>query len=310
MLVDVTRGGTCYPEWWCEVVSPGRESFSVRSRACVFKGTGMRRVAVWYRRVIDQMSSFNRWKKVELLDLADKLKLNVANSIRKNELIAIIEDHLNVLSEPLDVEVDYPELKSFYDAIVVKHETDEATASEEEPVEETVLDGFSKVDFSEQSDEDSTFKFAFEEYLSDVAARVRSANESLQDSLSTIQAVDALFYAIEFYHVVRPLVARQDARLSSSALVTWVLFSIGIPLVAGYYVNFIRYDLPDVQVDPMVFHLAKFLVGLGILNVELDSSGSEWQVFFKLGLTAWVNHLGQLPLIFGLVGALLTVYIF
>ncbi|QLL34495.1 hypothetical protein HG536_0G03570 [Torulaspora globosa] len=263
------------------------------------------------------MSSFSRWKKVELLDLAEKLRLpNVGNNVRKSDLIAMIEEHLNVLNEPLDVEVDYPELKSFYDAIVVKHETEEAEAEEvegeeaEDQLPERVLDGFNKLDFSEESDEDSTFKFAFEDYLSDVAVQVQKLNESLQDSLSTIQSVDALFYLVEFYFVVRPLVARQDAWLSSSTLVTWAVFSAGVPALVGYYVNFIRYELPEVQVDPMVFHLAKFLVGLGILNVELDASGSGWQLFFKLGLTSWVHYLGQLPLVFGLVGALLTIYIF
>lgn len=303
----------CYPALAVARLLPGAHRF---------KGTEHRSLSSGTEVCVAAMSSFSRWKKVELLDLAEKLRLaNVGNSVRKSELIAMIEEHLNVLGEPLDVEVDYPELRSFYDA-VVKRETPEEEAPEEpmeplgEPAGETVGEeivdepaGFNRLDFSD-SDEDSTFKFAFEDYLADVARRVRRANESVQDSLSTMRAVNALFYAVEFYHVVRPLVARQDARLSASALVTWALFSVGVPMVAGYYVNFIRYELPDVEVDPMVFHLTKFLVGLGILNTELDASGGEWQVFLKLGLAAWVNHLGQLPLVFGLVGALLTVYIF
>lgn len=279
-----------------------------------------------------QMSSFSRWKKVELLDLAEKLRLpKITSSARKSDLIALIEDHLNVLNEPLDVEVDYPELKSFYDAIVVKHEQDDdsddqgsisATVSEES-LPENVLDdvqedtpeavndtdNFNTLNFSD-NDDDSTFKFGFENYLSDIVVQFKRFNESVQDSLSTIQSINAIFYLIEFYFIVRPLVERQDPTLSITTLLTWISFSFLLPALIGFYVNFIRYDLPTVQIDPMVFHLAKFLISLSILNLQLTASGGQWLVFLKLGLTSWVHHLGQLPLVFGFVGALLTLYIF
>lgn len=260
------------------------------------------------------MSTFSRWRKVELLDLAEKLKIqDIPHSVRKNELIHKIEDHLNVLNEPLDVEVDYPELKSFYDAIVLKHENEEeaepaveADEEEEESVEDT---NYSKLDFSEEEDDDSTFKFGFENYVSDIVVRVKQWNESLQDSLSTIQSIDKIFYLIEFYFIIRPLIEHQDAALSVSTLVTWVTGSLLVPGLVAYYINFIRYDLTSIEFDPMVFHLAKFLVSLAILNVKLNTSGDRWD-YVRLGLTSWVLYLGQLPLIFALVGALLTLYIF
>lgn len=268
------------------------------------------------------MSPLSRWKKVELLDLAEKLRLDrVANSVRKSELVAMIEEHLGVLSEPLDVEVDYPELKSFYDAVAEAVEQPVADLVESAgplrspsatATEESEPDGFSKLDFSEDRDghDYTPFKFAFHEYLSDVVDRVQRFNESVQDSLSTIQSVDSIFAVIEFYYVMRPLVARQDGSLSAATLVTWIAGTVALPALVGYYINFIRYDLPPVQVDPMVFHVTKFLISLAILNVELSSAGNGWVVFVHLGVASWRQYLGQLPLVFALVGALLTVYIF
>lgn len=262
------------------------------------------------------MSTFSRWRKVELLDLAEKLKLpNVAHNVRKNELIHEIEDHLNVLNEPLDVEVDYPELKSFYESVVLKHEDEDeeqaaAVKAEEEEEEESVDDtNYNKLDFSEEEDDDSTFKFGFENHLADIVVRVKELNESLQDSLSTIQSIDAIFFLIEFYFVMRPLIAHQDAALSLSTLVTWVLGSLALPCLIAYYINFIRYDLTTIECDPMVFHVSKFLISLAILNVQVNTGGDRWD-YVRLGLASWTQYLGQLPLIFALVGALLTLYIF
>lgn len=258
------------------------------------------------------MSTFSRWRKVELLDLAEKLKLpNVAHNVRKNDLIHTIEDHLNVLNEPLDVEVDYPELKSFYDSIVLKHEEEPEVTAEEEDEESVEEDNknYNKLDFSEEDDDDSTFKFGFENYLSDIVVKVKEFNESLQDSLSTIQSIDKIFYLIEFYFIMRPLIEHQDAALSLSTLITWISFSFLLPAIIAYYINFIRYDLTTIEFDPMVFHLAKFLISLAILNLKLSTTGDRWD-YARLGLTSWVHYLGQVPLIFALVGALLTLYIF
>lgn len=58
--------------------------------------------------------SLDRWKKIELLDLAEKLGLEPSNSSTKAVLVQAITEHLESLNSPLDLE-DYPELFTYYE---------------------------------------------------------------------------------------------------------------------------------------------------------------------------------------------------
>lgn len=49
------------------------------------------------------MSTFARWRKAELFDLMNKLKItDVSNSTKKSDMIVLIEHYLENLSAPLD----------------------------------------------------------------------------------------------------------------------------------------------------------------------------------------------------------------
>lgn len=268
-------------------------------------------------------STFSRWRKVELLDLAEKLKIsNIPNHVRKNDLIDTIESHLNILNEPLDIEVDYPELKSFYDSVVTKHEEEEEEGEddqEQEQEQSTFLDtsksNFNTLNFSEKSAEDEkedSFKFNFQNYLSDIISQVKNVNESIQDSLSTIHSIDIILFLIEFYYILKPLIVLQEKSLSISTLSVWITCSYLLPILIGYYINFIRYDLA-IEIDPMIFHVSKCLISLAILNYTIPEeclTDYPWLEFVQVGMKSWKQSLGQLPLIFAISGTVLTLYIF
>ncbi|CAL9729959.1 hypothetical protein MOUN0_I03180 [Monosporozyma unispora] len=57
--------------------------------------------------------SFDRWKKIDLLDLADRLNLYVTSNTKKDAVIETIEDFLESLDSPLDT-FEYPELTQYY----------------------------------------------------------------------------------------------------------------------------------------------------------------------------------------------------
>ncbi|QLG71345.1 hypothetical protein HG535_0B03850 [Zygotorulaspora mrakii] len=303
-------------------------------------------------------STFSRWRKVELLDLADKLHISgIPGSIRKNDLISVIESHLTRLGEPLDVDVEYPELKSFYDSVVKSAEesSDVETESQIDDLEndvqldiEAVLDSESADNFNDlnltqesetqtESDaegnetetEGEPFRFNFQNYLSDIKDNVMSANDAAQEFLSTTKTIETLFGSIELYYITKPLIESQNRGLSFSTLVTWLSFSYFLPVIFGYYINFCRYDF-TIKVDPMIYYLTKGLLSLTISNLNVDSFAQSYATtvlnfnlisglslnldlkfvnYIQLGLQSWQNSLGQLPLIFSIVGIILTLYI-
>lgn len=57
--------------------------------------------------------SFERWRKIDLLDLADKLNIYIATSAKKDDVIKILETYLDSLDSPLDT-LEYPELSQYY----------------------------------------------------------------------------------------------------------------------------------------------------------------------------------------------------
>ncbi|CAI4060865.1 hypothetical protein SUVZ_05G0550 [Saccharomyces uvarum] len=320
-------------------------------------------------------STFARWKKADLIDLANKLEIDgFPNYAKKSDMIEFLETHLNRLESPVDFKDDYPELKSFYESIIVDQSNDEGdvsgslsgssdTAANDSDLEKAYIkddDGsqsadeasakpdadasakanFNLLDFS--ADRDSSvsaltkFKFDFQDYLSDIKCHAQKLNENVQDCLSTISSVDAIFSLVECSLLVRDLLAAGRPTLSSSSLassfeaaaaghtepqrifdfclpiLTWLLFFRGIPTLVSYYINFIRYDL-DIELDPMTFNLSKFLISLAIFktcnnkNIDFHSFQYVDQVWTQL---CSVNHsLGTVPLVLSMASCLLTLYV-
>lgn len=60
--------------------------------------------------------SFDRWKKIDLLDLADRLNLYVTSHAKKDDVVKLIEAHLKTLDTPLDT-LEYPELSQYYSSL-------------------------------------------------------------------------------------------------------------------------------------------------------------------------------------------------
>lgn len=317
--------------------------------------------------------SFKTWKKIELLDLADKLDLHASQASTKAVIANAIDKHLRQLDGPLDLN-EFPELATYYEdaeRVALEAEaahsdasetsavsdgttsegtsdgtsddTSEGTSSEDEsepghkmPRGTPFQNWFSQLDFSRVTPARGSFAFKFNEFLQDVQSRTIEANENVQDALSTIPAVDVVFLAIEAYVYViskhlefsaaSPFVAIGSSWREVSALLGfWSVWSLITPALVGYYINFIRYDLPDVPVDPMVFHISKALFALLLAQWQpsfsdeaayavKDVAGSatfmdsvaHWSRF---ALAEWKQQLGLLPFILGCAGSALCLYV-
>ncbi|EDO17622.1 hypothetical protein Kpol_1061p48 [Vanderwaltozyma polyspora DSM 70294] len=316
-----------------------------------------------------QSSVFQKWKKTDLLDLIEKLKINdISYQSKKTTLIQIIENYLNSLDVPLLDIVEYPELQSFYcsddyipkstkrtnnhvDDLLVKAEesvledTMSSTILEQKPyeiqesqekmeyidkeeeeksetpeeLEQENLDSnkkrnYSNLDFSESTSTQSSFKFKFENYLNDIVINVRRINEDIQDCLSTIYSVAIILYLIEFFHIIKYLFAIYSVETDKidifTNIILWLWFSFLLPSLISYYVNFIRYDLPTMEMDPMIFSITKTLIAYTLNNCNYYSHNGFLMTPLQVGLEVWRNSLGHLPMMFGIVGCLLTLYIF
>ncbi|CCC71218.1 hypothetical protein NCAS_0G03310 [Naumovozyma castellii] len=321
-------------------------------------------------------SVFSRWKKWELHDLAEKLKIDdLPQASKKQVLVDAVLDYLVNLGKPLDYEHEFPELRTFYESSFwssVKNESassQEVSASDEQPSgseDEKLPDepktesstNFNTLNFKEIDEEEAKlgknfmnkchqFKFNFQEYVSDVINGTKRFNENVQDFLSTLATVDAMFYSVELFFLIKQLIAQDDGCGILINYLTpisiWVLVNILLPVFVSYYINFIRYDYA-IEVDPMIFHLTKGLIALTVLNYfgQEDGVGRSTYKSIKAALTdddddeddegsvlkhiiGNISHnncdilasnlvvinksLGQLPLIFAVVGSFLTLYV-
>ncbi|CEP62246.1 Gtt3p LALA0_S05e01156g [Lachancea lanzarotensis] len=335
--------------------------------------------------------SLKKWKKTQLLDLANKLDVHVSQSSTKAKIADVIDEYLKELEKPLDL-VEYPELAAYYEesaantdedeisdlnedteglkerlkakvqdtaeavADVVSNAVTSITSNEtkvesdiddENEDEDSLINGelpegtplqnwFSKLDFQRITPAEGSFAFKFNEFLQDVPNKTLKANESVQDALSTIPAVDAIFLAIEAYVYVarnhlefsteRPFIAITSGWQEVGALTSfWAVWSVLIPTFVSYYVNFIRYDLPEVSIDPMVFHITKALLALLLTQwkpsfadeaayavKDVSGSVSEYETaahWFRYALTEWKLQLGLLPFILAFAGSALCLYV-
>ncbi|SCU98174.1 LAFA_0G16094g1_1 [Lachancea sp. 'fantastica'] len=340
--------------------------------------------------------SLRKWKKTQLLDLANKLDVHVSQSSTKAKIADVIDAYLQELESPLDL-VEYPELATYYeesavnsdeesgsdpnedteglkerfkakvqdtaDAVAdavssavtsitsnetkVENQNENENDNDNDEDEEYLVNGtlpegtplqnwFSNLDFQRITPAEGSFAFKFNEFLHDVQNKTFEANESVQDALSTIPAVDAIFLAVEAYvYVVRnhlefttqkPFVTITTGWQEIGALTSfWSLWSLAIPVFVSYYVNFIRYDLPEVSIDPMVFHITKALLALLLTQWQpsfadeaayavKDVSGSVTSYetaahWFRYALTEWKLQMGLLPFVLAFAGSALCLYV-
>ncbi|CCF59701.1 hypothetical protein KAFR_0H02920 [Kazachstania africana CBS 2517] len=209
------------------------------------------------------MGTFDRWKKAELLDLVNKLKLDdVSFNLKKMDMIKVIEDHLSRLGEPLDTEVEFPELKSFYAV--------ETSSSSSDDEEET------------SKGERNVWKC------------VVHANENVQDFLSSVATLMTIFYGLELFKLIHSVAIDKDG---FKLILVWFVAHVVVPVLASYYINFVRYDLM-MEFDPFTINILKALISLAMKNATCHE--------FK----AIYHSVGELSMIFSVVGLLITFYVY
>ncbi|KAG0676451.1 Glutathione transferase 3 [Kluyveromyces marxianus] len=193
-----------------------------------------------------------RFKKAELIDLADKLGLSVSSSNTKPKLVLKILDHLESLPEPVDL-MEFPELELYYEALAQISTTSSGTSSsgssddeeedgegddddeddDEEEEEEIEIDfksdlpnkspaclWFSNLKFVNKVT-NNPYYFRFHEFIDDVQYTTQEWNERVQDYLSTLQTVKQLVLAVELFFFVKPLVQFDFTRFPSPEFVSF-----------------------------------------------------------------------------------------
>ena len=146
--------------------------------------------------------SFSRWKKMELLDLCEKLKLDdISTSATKTVVIDLVERYLASLAHPLDTEIEFPELKDYFDSV--------QPASDEEHVAPIVVEkennndatNYNTLNFKENeisgNDDETPFKFNLQERFCDIVESTKILNENVQDFFSSLITITIIFQIIE-----------------------------------------------------------------------------------------------------------------
>ena len=293
-------------------------------------------------------SVFQRWKKTDLLDLLEKLKINdISYQTKKPDLIRILQEHLDSLDQPLDDILEYPELQSFYEYDEPQTVSNAVEEQGEQPTGKDKKTYFNFLDFSlinkkddvkekveaiadvgstganqestatQRDDSDSAheggFKFNFQNYMNDIMEQARQLNEDVQDHLSTVYSISLICYLVEFTLLFKyQLTAysiHEDQLDFLKNFTIWFALSFVLPSFISYYINFIRYDLPSMELDPMIFSIAKTLIAYAINNYNYQHQGMLLDSV-QVGLEIWKVALGQLPFIFGVAGCVLTLYLF
>ena len=284
--------------------------------------------------------SFKRWKKTELLDLCNKMHWeDVPTGEKKAAIIEFVEDHLYALPGPLDTEVEFPELKSFFEstdftevsaspaASGADHTMHDAASeeSEEDPAAES---NYNKLNFSEEPTGEP-FLFNLQERFTDIVENTKVLNENVQDFFSSLITITVIFQIVEFLLIVLDYFQRsprdRDYNVALMVLV-WLGSYVGLPILFGYYFNFIRYDLL-IEIDPMMLNVAKGLLFLLLAHCKASGHlGATGHIMDNLTASASGTHLcdcflvhylgtmteilGNIPLIFAVAGALITLYVF
>ena len=283
--------------------------------------------------------NFNRWLKFDLIELADKLQLdNIPSSAKKSEIIEGIEEDLYARNEPLDTVIDFPELKDYFDKLI--EEGYYNNTSNNNPVvapivkETKITDddddsnddkNYNKLNFKDD-DNSNTFKFNLQEKFCDIIESTKQINENVQDFFSSLITITIIFQIIEAILLIQDFFQNkrnQDYNLIL-LLTVWGSTYVGLPILFAYYFNFIRYDLM-IEIDPMILNITKGLIFLLLQHSHLktldtnhvmdqfNSNSTTIHKFCDCFLMKYLNLLnsilGNVPFIFSIVGALITLYV-
>lgn len=290
------------------------------------------------------MSVFSRWRKAELFDLMNKLKISdVSHSAKKSEMIALIEYYLDNLDAPLDFVHDFPELQAFYEdraqlkiesdvddddelgiATDTNSTTDEVEVEvEDEDDEEEVLLQRGQLDKQAAA---AGPRSELEKTWDGIVDKTVAINDTVKDTLSSITSVELIFSLVELAMLARhstdsfnPVVDGCLWNAISSSVLTWFLLLRLLPCLVSHYINFIRYDL-QLQIDPMVYHLFKFILEFVIISKFSNENPIErsFNIHFakthlhftpSKDLRIFYEATGYLPLLFSSVCVILTLYV-
>ncbi|SMN22176.1 similar to Saccharomyces cerevisiae YEL017W GTT3 Protein of unknown function with a possible role in glutathione metabolism [Maudiozyma saulgeensis] len=275
--------------------------------------------------------SFGRWKKIDLLDLCEKLKIDdIPTSANKNTVLEILEDHLSTLTEPLDTEIEFPELKDYFDSL-------EPSVFEERVAQFAAEGNSDEKNYNTLNFKDNDasgegnmipFKFNLQERFCDIVESTKILNENVQDFFSSLITITIIFQIIEALLLIQDFFQnnrKTDYNLILLLLV-WGATYVGLPMLFAYYFNFIRYDLL-IEIDPMMMNITKGLLFLLLqhshinttsTNHIIDSFSSDvssakhskiCECFLMKYLGIMSSILGNVPFIFALVGSLITLYV-
>ncbi|CCD24448.1 Gtt3p NDAI_0D01340 [Naumovozyma dairenensis CBS 421] len=228
----------------------------------------------------------------------------------------------------------------------IEIETDTDTENENESK------NFNNLNFKTIDQESSfakRFKFNFHECINDIVDKTSRLNRYTQDSLSTVASVDFIFHSIEFIVLFNYIFKEENNENCDSVfdfivpILIWLTFNILMPIFVSYYVNFVRYEY-YLEIDPMVFHLAKGLIAIALFTTFKNGNNNKYETIkndvekidlddlkHALGsnksyssinnaLTQYcqvlsanlitINQaLGIIPLVFAITGSLLTLYV-
>lgn len=161
---------------------------------------------------------------------------------------------------------------------------------------------------------------------------VRHLNRNIQDFMSSLATISVIFCLIEFLIIVQHWFQfGSDYRLVH-LLLAWLVVYILTPLLASYYINFVRWDL-GIEIDPMIFFIVKGLLSYAFIVLHptqfanardffTQAFAPNSNVFERLIEEATskqdivLDHMhsvagiiGQTPLVFSIVGVVLTLYV-
>lgn len=267
--------------------------------------------------------SFARWKKAELLDLCNKLKLEeVPTSTRKNDLIDLVEEHLYALPQPLETEIEFPELKAFFDSFTAIN-GEEAKFDDQTSVrDESGKQNYNLLNFKEITSK-VPFKFDLQDRFTDIIESTKKLNENVQDFFSSLITISIIFQIIEFVMLIQDFFQYNRDYNIIALISVWIVTNISLPLLFSYYFNFIRYDLL-IEIDPMMLNISKGLIFLLLAHSHLDNyqtthiidnfttTAPKYQICGQSVmkyLAIMSSILGNVPFIFAVVGALITLYV-
>ncbi|CCK71575.1 Gtt3p KNAG_0H01610 [Huiozyma naganishii CBS 8797] len=288
--------------------------------------------------------SFKRWKKVELLDLTNKLKLgDIPTSVKKDELIELVENHLYSMEGRLDG-LEYPELKAFYDIYPFESSmTDDTEAAGDVKLESDLnskmldsgvnsegdadgdvdaMDGMSEVTSSSNNldtdtknynnlyfgadgtgEQESGFQFKLHECFTDIVGKTKEYNENVQDFLSDLSTITFLFYLVEFGFLLCNTIDNTSFVEYSDLFTTIALWWLLYVIIPVFTSYYFNFVRYDFDIQFDPMTLNIMKAFVSLVVLNLKKAEKQLS-FFELGISKKDCVLQHLNLIDGALGQL------